>query len=166
MNSTAWRVSCTLGKVFVSGIMAAQKARLVWREWRMAASPFKFTILLLRAHPKTVLPLSHQQAQVTIATISLCRKNSLPLARRATRPTALTIQICHLDGYNNADAGWQFAICVSVLSPRTKSSTRWIARTRLLVRLASWVALLATSLLQATVSERSRVSARTRALPA
>ena len=34
-----------------------------------------------------VLPLSHRQVRVMMATISLSRKNALPLARRTTRPS-------------------------------------------------------------------------------
>ena len=86
--------------------------------------------------------------------------------------TALTTQMCHFDGYTFADTANRFPVasqrpCCSVLtapSLRPKSSTRLVARTRLLARLASGVAPLATSLLLATVLERSRVSARTRAL--
>ena len=39
------------------------------------------------AHQRVVSPPSHQQVQVTIATVSLGRKNALPLAQRATRPS-------------------------------------------------------------------------------
>ena len=85
--------------------------------------------------------------------------------------TASTTQICHFDGYTHADMGLQFSTTfVAVFGqhhrPERKVRRALIARTRLLMRLASWVAPRAASLLLATVSERSRVSARTRALSA
>ena len=49
------------------------------------APPSKLTILPLRAHQSAVLPPSHQQVQVTIARVALCRKTALPLAQRAAR---------------------------------------------------------------------------------
>ena len=51
------------------------------------APPLKLTIILSRAHLRTVLPPYHKQGQVTIATVLPCRKNALPLAQRATEPS-------------------------------------------------------------------------------
>ena len=88
-NSTAWRVSRTLATVLVSVIIAEQKAPMVWlkltRVCGTTVLPSFLTILLFRAHQSADLPPSHQQVPVTIATVSLYRKNALPLAQRATR---------------------------------------------------------------------------------
>ena len=83
--------------------------------------------------------------------------------------TTLTTQMCHFDGYTYADTGSQFSSCVTTALLQCSDST--IAQTEKfdaleLARLASWVALLATSLLLATVFERSRVHReRERCLP-
>ena len=130
-NSTAWRVSRTLATVLVSMITAEQKAPTVWlkltRVCGTSAPPSKLTILHLRAHQSAVLPPSHQQVQVAIATVSLCRKNALPLAQRAARPswsaTASTTQICHFDGYTHADTGLQFPSCVTTTLLQCSDST-------------------------------------------
>ena len=48
------------------------------------------TFLKMNHHPlmgSSVSPPAHQQVQVTIATVSLRRKDALPLAPRATRPS-------------------------------------------------------------------------------
>ena len=88
-NLTVWRVSRTLATGFVPVINAEQKAPMVWlkltRVGGTTAPPSKLTILLLHAHQSEVLPPSHQQVPVTIATVSLCRKNAPPLAQRVTR---------------------------------------------------------------------------------
>ena len=91
-----------------------------------------------------------------------------------SRVIASTTQTCHLDVYAFADTGWQFPICVtttvlqcstSTLAPqKKKSSTRSIAQIRLSAGLASWVALLAPSLLPETILLRLPVLARTTAL--
>ena len=89
-NSTTWRVSHTIATVLVSGIIAEQSVHgmaetypYVWND----STSLKIKDPLLRAHQSAVLPPSHQQVPVTIATVSLCRKDALPLAKRATRPS-------------------------------------------------------------------------------
>ena len=89
-NLTVWRVSRTLATGLVPVIIAEQKAPMVRLKLtgvcveRQHLHP-KSTILLLHAHQSEVLPPSHQQVPVTIATVSLCRKNAPPLAQRVTR---------------------------------------------------------------------------------
>ena len=83
----------------------------------------------------------------------------------AVRSTVLLIQIRHCD---RSPVVMQ-RLCCGVLTvplPEMKSSKRLTARTRLLARVASWVAILATSLSLAIAWESSRVVARKRALPA
>ena len=90
-HSTTWRVSHTIATVFVSWIIAEQSAPMEWLKLTCVcgttAPPSKLTNLLSRAHQSAVLPPSHLQVPVTIATVSLCRKDALPLAQRATRPS-------------------------------------------------------------------------------
>ena len=73
------------------GQLRSKSAPMVWltltRVCGTTAPPSKLSILLLCAHQSAVLPPSHQQVPVTIATVSLCRKNALPLAQRAARPS-------------------------------------------------------------------------------
>ena len=85
--------------------------------------------------------------------------------------TALTTQKCNFDG--NTDTGLLFPSCVTTTLLRCSDST--IAQNEkfdavdctnsTVGEIASWVAPLAPSMPPATILERSRVSARTRALP-
>ena len=134
-----------------------------------------FTILLRTLQECSPYLCPTGQVRVMMATISLSRKNPLPLVQRdyqaKSRVIASTTRTSYLDGYTSEDVGWQFTFvsrrpCCCVLpppSPRTKGWTRPIAQTRL-SGLASWVALY--WLRHCFGRERSRVSARTRALPA
>ena len=80
--------------VGLGGNCGAEMA-MVWlkltRVCGTTALPSKLTILLSRAHQSAVLPPSHQQVQVTIATVSLCRKKALLLAQRATRSSRVQL---------------------------------------------------------------------------
>ena len=168
-NLTAPRVSRTLTTVVVSATSAEKKAPMVrMRRTRVCGTtaPFpRFTILLRATLSAASPPSDGSLASVPLARASHdCDGFTLQEEFPATctkaneaksKVTASTAQICHFDGCTCADTGWQFPICVTTnvmpvlpaSSPRTKSWTRPIVQTRRLAGLASWVALLARSLL-------------------
>ena len=159
-NLTTWRVSRTIATVLVSVIIAEQKAPMVWltltRVCGTTAPRSKLTSLLLRAHQSaSVPPASASHDCDGVALQEECTDTCTESYEAKSSATTLTTQICHVDGWTYADTGLQFTSCVTTTLLQCSDST--IAQT--------WVALLATSLLLATVLERSRVSARTRALP-